>query len=76
MVLGRLIFAVGHGDPSFKPLKPTEVWRMVLDECNARLGEFSENLREVSPSLLDKVQPSAKAVGPAEELPLMVAKSA
>ncbi|WP_395709838.1 DUF4198 domain-containing protein [Reyranella sp.] len=39
-------------------------------------GEFGENLREVSPGLLDKLAPSARAVSPAGELPLKVDKGA
>lgn len=39
-------------------------------------GEFGENLREVSPGLLDKLEPRAKALSPAGERALPVAKSA
>lgn len=39
-------------------------------------GEFGENLREASPGLLDKLEPRAKALSPAGERALPVAKSA
>jgi uncharacterized GH25 family protein len=39
-------------------------------------GEFGENLREVSPGALDRLQPQAKVVAPAGERPLTVDKTA
>jgi hypothetical protein len=39
-------------------------------------GEFGENLREVSPGLLDRLEPSARAVTPSGEKALKVEKSA
>lgn len=39
-------------------------------------GEFGENLREVSPGLLDKLEPQAKVLSPTGERALTVARSA
>jgi hypothetical protein len=77
-ILYRLVAAAVLAVLLGAPAEAHHIW--ILPDANGKLvvhyGEFAENLKEVSPGLLDRIEVTARLLSPKGETPLEARRSA